>query len=215
MCLDVSDPGSPVKPEINGDAKRSESLVAERLWAFTCELTQGCSVSSMVWNKRNPVNTDIFSATGPWATCLFVALSGNLGSLYQECTMICQTYLPPQVKGKTRQEYSTGRGWGEGGGEERMRSTAAISSYDIKTSKWHRIIEKIWKKFCTITSTIQKPSHCAFMCLCDMCDIFSKIAQRLDCWDFCYEMSLVHLASLQSLLGLHNHSSDSRKQPRK
>uniref|UniRef100_A0A4W6ER68 Dynein axonemal intermediate chain 4 n=1 Tax=Lates calcarifer TaxID=8187 RepID=A0A4W6ER68_LATCA len=39
----LEDLGSPVK-----------SQALERLWAFSCELSRGCSVSSMAWNKRNP-----------------------------------------------------------------------------------------------------------------------------------------------------------------
>ena len=29
----------------------------ERLWAFSCELTAGRNVSSMAWNKTNPVSS--------------------------------------------------------------------------------------------------------------------------------------------------------------
>ncbi|XP_023821196.1 WD repeat-containing protein 78 isoform X2 [Oryzias latipes] len=36
------------------DAEISETPALEGLWAFSCELTRGFSVSSMAWNKKNP-----------------------------------------------------------------------------------------------------------------------------------------------------------------
>lgn len=34
----------------------------ERLWSYTCESTNGQSVSSMAWNKLNPVSYQIYSS---------------------------------------------------------------------------------------------------------------------------------------------------------
>lgn len=31
----------------------------ERLWSFTCDLTKGLNVSSLSWNKANPVSPQI------------------------------------------------------------------------------------------------------------------------------------------------------------
>ncbi|XP_018517753.1 dynein axonemal intermediate chain 4 [Lates calcarifer] len=54
----LEDLGSPVKPgtmeQRQEDTEKSRSQALERLWAFSCELSRGCSVSSMAWNKRNP-----------------------------------------------------------------------------------------------------------------------------------------------------------------
>lgn len=32
----------------------------ERLWSFSCDLTKGLNVSSLAWNKANPVSYWIF-----------------------------------------------------------------------------------------------------------------------------------------------------------
>lgn len=34
----------------------------ERLWSFTCDLTKGLNVSSLAWNKLNPVSYQTFSS---------------------------------------------------------------------------------------------------------------------------------------------------------
>ena len=33
----------------------------ERLWSFSCDLTKGLNVSSLTWNKANPVSYQMFS----------------------------------------------------------------------------------------------------------------------------------------------------------
>ncbi|KAK2843981.1 hypothetical protein Q5P01_010640 [Channa striata] len=54
----LEDPDSPAKPvateQRTEDAESRESPALERLWAFTCELSRGRSVTSMAWNKKNP-----------------------------------------------------------------------------------------------------------------------------------------------------------------
>ncbi|XP_078119915.1 dynein axonemal intermediate chain 4-like [Sander vitreus] len=54
----IEDPDSPVKPGMGEqreeDAESPRSPAVERLWAFSCELSRGSSVSSMAWNKKNP-----------------------------------------------------------------------------------------------------------------------------------------------------------------
>ncbi|XP_070775448.1 dynein axonemal intermediate chain 4 [Enoplosus armatus] len=47
------DPDSPVEQR-EEDAEAPPSPALERLWAFSCELSRGRSVSSMAWNKKNP-----------------------------------------------------------------------------------------------------------------------------------------------------------------
>lgn len=32
----------------------------ERLWSFSCDLTKGLNVSSLAWNKTNPVSYETF-----------------------------------------------------------------------------------------------------------------------------------------------------------
>lgn len=32
----------------------------ERLWSFSCDLTKGLNVSSLAWNKKNPVSYQTF-----------------------------------------------------------------------------------------------------------------------------------------------------------
>lgn len=49
-------PGFSAKPGTGEDTQGVNGGPSlESLWTFTCELTKGCSVNSMVWNKRNPV----------------------------------------------------------------------------------------------------------------------------------------------------------------
>ncbi|CAI5661353.1 unnamed protein product [Oreochromis niloticus] len=52
----LGDPESPVKNEIveqrTGDTDGGPSL--QCLWVFSCELSRGCSVSCMTWNRKNP-----------------------------------------------------------------------------------------------------------------------------------------------------------------
>lgn len=57
--MNVLDPDKPVKP---GTVERMEEVTdgprppgLEHLWTFSCELSRGHSVSSMAWNKKNPV----------------------------------------------------------------------------------------------------------------------------------------------------------------
>uniref|UniRef100_A0A8C9XDZ3 Dynein axonemal intermediate chain 4 n=1 Tax=Sander lucioperca TaxID=283035 RepID=A0A8C9XDZ3_SANLU len=54
----IEDPESPVKPGMGEqreeDAESPRSPAVVRLWAFSCELSRGSSVSSMAWNKKNP-----------------------------------------------------------------------------------------------------------------------------------------------------------------
>ncbi|XP_073346892.1 dynein axonemal intermediate chain 4 [Pagrus major] len=49
----LADVDSPVKQREAGADSPSFPAV-ERLWAFSCELSRGCNVSSMAWNKKNP-----------------------------------------------------------------------------------------------------------------------------------------------------------------
>ncbi|XP_037621977.1 dynein intermediate chain 4, axonemal-like [Sebastes umbrosus] len=50
----LEDPDSPVKPEAEEQSEESSSTpTLERLWAFSCELTRGCNITSMAWNKEN------------------------------------------------------------------------------------------------------------------------------------------------------------------
>ncbi|XP_044076026.1 dynein axonemal intermediate chain 4-like [Siniperca chuatsi] len=53
----LEDPDSPVKPgtveQREGDTESPRSPALERLWAFSCELNRGRSISSMAWNKKN------------------------------------------------------------------------------------------------------------------------------------------------------------------
>lgn len=57
--MTVSDPDSPLKPgtteQSKEDTESCRSPALERLWVFSCELSRGRSVSSMAWNKNNPV----------------------------------------------------------------------------------------------------------------------------------------------------------------
>ncbi|XP_008298114.1 dynein axonemal intermediate chain 4 [Stegastes partitus] len=54
----LEDPDCPVKPETveqreeNTDDSQSPAL--QCLWAFSCELSRGRSISSLAWNKKNP-----------------------------------------------------------------------------------------------------------------------------------------------------------------
>ncbi|XP_038574870.1 dynein intermediate chain 4, axonemal-like [Micropterus salmoides] len=48
----LEDPDSPVLEQRETERPRSPAL--ECLWAFSCELSRGRSISSMVWNKKNP-----------------------------------------------------------------------------------------------------------------------------------------------------------------
>ncbi|XP_029309687.1 WD repeat-containing protein 78-like isoform X2 [Cottoperca gobio] len=48
----IEDPDSVVKPGTEEDTESPPAV--ERLWAFSCELSRGRSISSMAWNKRNP-----------------------------------------------------------------------------------------------------------------------------------------------------------------
>nr|XP_046264360.1 dynein axonemal intermediate chain 4 isoform X2 [Scatophagus argus] len=51
----LADPDSLVKPgTVEQMEDDTESPTVEYLWTFSCELSRGCSVSSMVWNKKNP-----------------------------------------------------------------------------------------------------------------------------------------------------------------
>lgn len=57
--LIVSDLDRPLKPGMveqrEEEAGSPGHPAVKRLWAFSCELSRGRSVSSMAWNKRNPV----------------------------------------------------------------------------------------------------------------------------------------------------------------
>ncbi|XP_031695695.1 WD repeat-containing protein 78-like, partial [Anarrhichthys ocellatus] len=50
----TEEPDSLVKQR-EEDAESPRSPAVERLWAFSCELSRGRRVSSMAWNKKNPV----------------------------------------------------------------------------------------------------------------------------------------------------------------
>ncbi|XP_070827971.1 dynein axonemal intermediate chain 4-like [Chaetodon trifascialis] len=54
----LEDPDSTVKPGTEEQSKEgwgsSSFPTLEHLWAFSCELTRGCNITSMVWNKENP-----------------------------------------------------------------------------------------------------------------------------------------------------------------
>ncbi|XP_067385458.1 dynein axonemal intermediate chain 4 isoform X2 [Channa argus] len=54
----LEDPDNPVKPvameQRTEDTESCGSPGLERLWAFTCELSRGRSVTSIAWNKKNP-----------------------------------------------------------------------------------------------------------------------------------------------------------------
>ncbi|XP_076600849.1 dynein axonemal intermediate chain 4 [Chaetodon auriga] len=54
----LEDPDSPFKPgtveQMEEDTDGPRPPTVERLWAFSCELSRGRSVSSVAWNKRNP-----------------------------------------------------------------------------------------------------------------------------------------------------------------
>lgn len=59
VCTTMSDPDSLLKPgateQRTEDTESCRSPALERLWVFSCELSRGRSVSSMAWNKNNPV----------------------------------------------------------------------------------------------------------------------------------------------------------------
>ncbi|XP_030606878.1 dynein axonemal intermediate chain 4 [Archocentrus centrarchus] len=54
----LEEPGCPVKPDLveprKGGTESSQSPALECLWAFSCELSRGRSVSCMAWNRKNP-----------------------------------------------------------------------------------------------------------------------------------------------------------------
>lgn len=41
--------------EVTEDFERPGPPAAKLLWVFNCELSRGCSVTAMAWNKKNPV----------------------------------------------------------------------------------------------------------------------------------------------------------------
>ncbi|KAL7402638.1 hypothetical protein ABVT39_017820 [Epinephelus coioides] len=53
----LKDSDSAVKPRTKDQSRKVEesslSPTLERLWAFSCELTRGCNITSMAWNKKN------------------------------------------------------------------------------------------------------------------------------------------------------------------
>lgn len=57
--LIVEDPDSTAKPGTEEQSEEGEESASspslEYLWAFSCELTKGCNITSMAWNKINPV----------------------------------------------------------------------------------------------------------------------------------------------------------------
>lgn len=48
-----------VKPENENQSKEDEESsltpTLQHLWAFSCEITRGCNITCMAWNKKNPV----------------------------------------------------------------------------------------------------------------------------------------------------------------
>ncbi|KAM4573894.1 dynein axonemal intermediate chain 4-like [Odontesthes bonariensis] len=54
----LKDPDSEVEPGIEEQCEEDEESsftpTVERLWAFVSELTKGCDITSMTWNKKNP-----------------------------------------------------------------------------------------------------------------------------------------------------------------
>ncbi|XP_047452841.1 dynein axonemal intermediate chain 4-like isoform X2 [Mugil cephalus] len=52
----LKDPDEMMKPGFEQQSEEEESCLTptlEHLWAFSCELTTGCSITSMAWNKKN------------------------------------------------------------------------------------------------------------------------------------------------------------------
>lgn len=41
--------------EVTEDFESPEHPAAKLLWVFNCDLIRGCSVTTMAWNKKNPV----------------------------------------------------------------------------------------------------------------------------------------------------------------
>ncbi|XP_030280897.1 WD repeat-containing protein 78-like isoform X2 [Sparus aurata] len=54
----LKDPDSTAKPGTEEQSEEGEESASspslEYLWAFSCELTKGCNITSMAWNKINP-----------------------------------------------------------------------------------------------------------------------------------------------------------------
>lgn len=48
------DPSIP--SDLNKPVEETVPPSLEQLWSYTCDLTKGCNVSSMAWNKVNPVS---------------------------------------------------------------------------------------------------------------------------------------------------------------
>ncbi|XP_039989507.1 dynein intermediate chain 4, axonemal-like [Xiphias gladius] len=75
----LEDPDSTAKPgteeQSDGDETSCLTPALERLWAFSCELTRGRNITSMVWNKKNPD--------------LLAVGYGDLDPRYQKPGLIC------------------------------------------------------------------------------------------------------------------------------
>ncbi|KAM4551076.1 dynein axonemal intermediate chain 4 isoform 1-T1 [Odontesthes bonariensis] len=55
LLKDLERPENPKEVEQkDGDNEICQSPALDCLWTFNCELTRGCSISSMGWNKKNP-----------------------------------------------------------------------------------------------------------------------------------------------------------------
>jgi len=46
-----------IEEQCEEDEESSLTPTVESLWAFVYELTRGCDITSMTWNKKNPVTT--------------------------------------------------------------------------------------------------------------------------------------------------------------
>lgn len=55
--------------EVTEDCKDPQPPAVELLWVFGCELTRRLSVTTMAWNKKNPVTLIRSSKTSSNAVC--------------------------------------------------------------------------------------------------------------------------------------------------
>lgn len=85
----VSDPDSLLKlgtvEQMEEDTEDPRPAAVERLWAFSCELSRGRSVSSMAWNKKNPVTQTHHCCCTSTSRCLFVFFDAVLQCFCHSC----------------------------------------------------------------------------------------------------------------------------------
>ncbi|KAM6925991.1 dynein axonemal intermediate chain 4 [Lycodopsis pacificus] len=88
----MEDPDSTVKPgaeERNEDDEESSSSpTLEHVLTLSCKLTRGCNITSMAWNKKNPVTKAKKKTPKPAADILAVGY-GDFESRDQKPSLIC------------------------------------------------------------------------------------------------------------------------------